>query len=100
MIYYKNITNHVKRFYGIDFEPHSIHGVPGYINDSNIIRVTKPDKHDKLEKTNKPEKTSKPKEVDTVFSKKRSSKVSSLQVDSKYDDENIKEEVPDGSNNS
>lgn len=65
-----------------------------------MIRVTKPDKHDKLEKTNKPEKTSKPKEVDTVFSKKRSSKVSSLQVDSKYDDENIKEEVPDGSNNS
>ena len=65
-----------------------------------MIRVTKPDKHDKLEKTNKPEKTSKPKEVDTVFSKKRSSKVSSLQVDSKYEDENIKEEVPDGSNNS
>lgn len=93
MIYYKNITNHVKRFYGIDFEPHSIHGVPGYINDSNMIRVTKPDKH------NKPEKTNKPKEVDTVFSKKRSSNVSSLQVDSKYDDENIKEEVPDGSNN-
>ncbi len=65
-----------------------------------MIRVTKPDKHDKPEKTNKPEKTSKPKEVDTLFSKKRSSKVSSLQVDSKYDDENIKEEVPDGSNNS
>ena len=65
-----------------------------------MIRVTKPDKHDKPEKTNKPEKTSKPKEVDTVFSKKSSSKVSSLQVDSKYDDENIKEEVPDGSNNS
>ena len=65
-----------------------------------MIRVTKPDKHDKPEKTNKPEKTSKPKKVDTVFSKKSSSKVSSLQVDSKYDDENIKEEVPDGSNNS
>ena len=58
-----------------------------------MIRVTKPDKH------NKPEKTNKPKEVDTVFSKKRSSNVSSLQVDSTYNNENIKEEVPDGSNN-
>lgn len=65
-----------------------------------MIRVTKPDKHNKPERTNKPEKTNKPKEVDTVFSKKRSSKVSSLQVDSKYNNENIKEEVPDGSNNS
>lgn len=83
MIYYKNNTNHVKKFYGIDFEPHSIHGVSGYINDANMIRVNKPE------------------ELENSLSKKSIRKSSPSQVDQKNNDSNnetIKEEIPDGSN--
>ena len=85
MIYYKNNTNHVKKFYGIDFEPQSIHGVSGYINDENMIRVNKPE------------------ELDGVHYKKSTLKSSSSQFDQKNNDSNnetIKEEIPDGSDNS
>lgn len=85
MIHYKNNTNHVKKFYGIDFEPHSIHGVPGYINDANMIRVNEPE------------------ELKNSLSKKSIRKSSSSLVDQKNNDSNnetIKEEIPDGSDNS
>lgn len=39
MIYYKNISFTTKTFYGVKFNPGETHGVPGYITNSNMIRV-------------------------------------------------------------
>ena len=39
MIQYKNISFSAKTFYGVKFEPGEIKEVPGYINDSQMIRV-------------------------------------------------------------
>ena len=39
MITYKNISFSAKTFYGVRFEPGEIKSVPGYINNSGMIRV-------------------------------------------------------------
>ena len=43
MIYYKNLSNTVKTFHGVVFAPQAIEGVSGYINDSKMVRVEKPE---------------------------------------------------------
>lgn len=40
MFYYKNISVTTKKFYGVTFKPGEVNSVPGYINDSNFIRVS------------------------------------------------------------
>lgn len=42
MIFYKNTSLTVKTFYGITFNPGEIHGVSGYINHADMIRVPEP----------------------------------------------------------
>ena len=39
MIQYKNISFSAKTFYGVRFEPGEIKSVPGYINNSSMVRV-------------------------------------------------------------
>lgn len=39
---YKNLSRTTKTFYGVTFKPKESHDVPGYINDSNFIRVDEP----------------------------------------------------------
>lgn len=39
MAVYKNISNAVKEFYGVKFNPGSTHKVNGCINDSKMIRL-------------------------------------------------------------
>ena len=43
MIYYKNLSNTVKTFHGVVFAPQAIEGVSGYINDSKMLKVDKPE---------------------------------------------------------
>jgi len=40
MIIYKNISCSVKTFYGVTFDPNDVKGVPGYINDRSMVRVS------------------------------------------------------------
>ena len=42
MVYYKNISNSAKTFYGVRFESGDIKGVKGYINDPFMIRIFDP----------------------------------------------------------
>jgi hypothetical protein len=39
MITYKNISYSAKTFYGVEFRPGEVKSVPGYINDSGMVRV-------------------------------------------------------------
>lgn len=39
MITYKNISFSAKTFYGVKFEPGEVKPVPGYINDSGMVRI-------------------------------------------------------------
>ena len=39
MITYKNISSSAKTFYGVKFEPGDVKSVPGYINNSGLVRV-------------------------------------------------------------
>lgn len=36
-MYYKNISNSVKTFYGVEFKPGSVKEVPGFITDRHMI---------------------------------------------------------------
>lgn len=45
-MFYKNISNYTKVFYGITFKPGHIEEVPGYINDSDFVKVTEKDYKD------------------------------------------------------
>lgn len=36
---YKNISNVPRKYYGVVFEPGSVHIVPGHISDSKFIRM-------------------------------------------------------------
>ena len=39
MIQYKNISFSAKTFYGVKFAPGETKSVPGYINDSGMVRI-------------------------------------------------------------
>lgn len=39
MITYKNISYSAKTFYGVEFQPGDTKSVPGYINDSGMLRI-------------------------------------------------------------
>lgn len=39
MLYYKNISLATKTFYGVEFKPGEINAVPGFINNSHMMRV-------------------------------------------------------------
>lgn len=41
-MYYKNLSNTVKTFYGVTFEPNEIKEVPGYINHPKFLITDKP----------------------------------------------------------
>lgn len=41
MFNYKNTSLSVKRFYGVPFQPGETNHVPGFINDPDMIRVSK-----------------------------------------------------------
>lgn len=43
-MFYKNISNATKTFYGITFKPGDIKEVPGYINTGDFIAVAPPEK--------------------------------------------------------
>lgn len=45
-MFYKNISNYTKVFYGITFKPGHIEEVPGYVNDSDFVKVTEKDYKD------------------------------------------------------
>lgn len=45
-MFYRNISNYTKVFYGITFKPGHIEEVPGYINDSDFVKVTEKDYKD------------------------------------------------------
>lgn len=49
-MFYKNISNYTKVFYGITFKPGHIDEVPGYINDSDFVEVTEKDYKDQTSK--------------------------------------------------
>lgn len=42
MFYYKNVSNTIKTFYGVTFQPQQTAGVAKYINDAKMIRVPAP----------------------------------------------------------
>jgi hypothetical protein len=39
-MYYKNVSNCAKTFYGVNFNPGDTKEVPGYINDTHMILET------------------------------------------------------------
>lgn len=41
---YKNTSLATKTFYGVTFKPGETHDVPGYINDSKFVHVSKTSK--------------------------------------------------------
>lgn len=42
-MYYKNLSNATKTFYGVEFKPGEIHNVNGYINHDRFIVVDEKD---------------------------------------------------------
>lgn len=90
---YKNITFATKTFYGVEFKPGEIHHVPGYINDSGMMKI---DEDIKSIDNNTTTKQEPPKTNSSNTSVKKSQQNKSQSSNTK-ENENIKQEVtPNG----
>lgn len=95
MVIYKNTSATVKTFYDVKFGPGEAHEVPGYINDTKMIRVYELPKH-KVESV----KVSKPKQaVNKEAAKEHPAKATPQAAESILENKHNKEDNPNGSDN-
>lgn len=69
MLKYQNLSRVTKSFYGVKFEPGSIHDVPGYINDKRFRRL----REDEAKQITAAKPVAKSKPVDSVTSESKRS---------------------------
>ena len=71
MFKYQSLSRVTKSFYGVEFEPGSIHDVPGYINDKRFRRLSE----EEAKKLGAPKQATKSKSAESTASdSKRSPK--------------------------
>lgn len=95
MLVYKNTSNSVKTFYGVQFKPGETHEVPGYINNPRFVRVESKPKEPPKVNTNKS-----PVKPDDSSNKQKAKSAELKHKDETNKTENMKEEEnPNGTDN-